>query len=82
MKRVEHVITVINLQEPMEKGFIVNYVHKASEEEESFRDMERNSMQNSMEIQELRNCDLCARRFQTRKMVLITWQETTWLGIC
>ena len=38
------------------------------EEEESFRDMERNSMQNSMEIQELRNCDLCARRFQTRKI--------------
>ena len=77
MKRVEHVITVINLQEPMEKGFIVNYVHK-----ESFRDMERNSMQNSMEIQELRNCDLCARRFQTRKMVLITCQGTTWPGIC
>ena len=47
-------------------------------EEESFRDMEKNSMQNSMEIQELINCDLCASRFQTRKMVLITWQGTTW----
>ena len=59
MKRVEHMITVINLQEPMEKGFIVNYVKKASEEKESLKDMERNSMPNSMEIQELRNCDLC-----------------------
>ena len=67
MKRVEHVITVINLQEPMEKGLIVNYVQKASKEEESFRNMERNSMQNFMVIQELRYCDLCARRVQTRK---------------
>ena len=49
---IDNVIVVLNLQEPMEKRFIVNYVQKTSEQEKSFEDIERNYMQNSMEVQE------------------------------
>ena len=47
---IDIVITVLNLQEPIEKRFIVNYVQKVSEQEKGLEDMERNLMQNCMEI--------------------------------
>ena len=36
---IDNVITVLNLQEPMEKRFIVNYGQKVSEQEKGTEDM-------------------------------------------
>ena len=36
---IDNVITVLNLQEPMEKRFIVNDVQKVSEQEKGTEDM-------------------------------------------
>ena len=36
---IDIVITVLNLQEPIEKRFIVNYVQKVSEQEKGTEDM-------------------------------------------
>ena len=38
-----NVITVLNLQEPMEKRFIVNYVQKVSEQEKALKAWRGNS---------------------------------------
>ena len=53
LKVIDNVITVLKLQEPMEKRFFVNYVQKNTKQENAFEAIERNFMQKSMEVHKL-----------------------------
>ena len=54
LKVIDNVITVLKLQEPMEKRFFVNYVQKNTKQENAFEAIERNFIKKSMEVHKLR----------------------------
>ena len=54
LKVIDNVITMIKLQEPMEKRFFVNYVQKTTKQEKPFEAIERNFSKKSMEVHKLR----------------------------